>query len=379
MAANQDRGSERRGGFSLSRRVQLVPAVVIAATMLVGSGYVAPGQVGGGPVAAREQLYCPTSYQYDELNYDPFYGYSCPDGSPVIVVPWGMPDFDVEIGEIKVTQTSPNDSFYEDKGDQPTKYGGTGGQPTKGDYLGERGGVRSSPPPGEEKGGSAGQDDVEVEIGKIKVTPQPSPAECLRKGKDTALACVDLSPATCAVGILETLHCFEPDSITFPQSCHESYEATVRCLMNDRSLRSVSGEESAATADQATQSNGTSVSTPPTSTDRKAGSAKNGKGGKKSKSAKGSKGKNRSLAQVRVSTQDDAANRDRARANGHDRRGKGHQARGNSQDARGKGHNRGGNANTGHGKGKGAKDRGRGEHGRGHENNGHNGKGGKRR
>jgi hypothetical protein len=422
--------SRDRGSFRLSRRAQLIPAVVIAATMLVGSGYVAPAGLQGGPVDAGRAL---------GKCMDTMWGVVCEDGGGGgggggtgssagngAVDPWASP----------IDWGSPSDNWGSNSGlnCSATDYIGSaehGRSCGSGDVR--IGGIKVKPvPKGQPTGKSdvkigdvkvTPKDDVEVEIGEPKVTPKPTdsrsqaeacvrerrppvhktderrectsadrnPADasgstapphddapkqptkeeraaCIEKHLDALANCLDLSPYSCALGIGKAIACSPPGTISMPPRCFESHEKYIGCLMNDRSLRSVSAAELTATDEQAMRGNNSSVSaspagitTPTADIDRKPKSAKNGKSTKGKQGAKGGKGKKRSMVQVQ--------------GNRHDSHNK---ARANSNHGHGKKDTKRGTANNRHGKGKGQQAHAKGRQGHGNGPNNH-GKSGKRR
>jgi hypothetical protein len=388
FAWNQERsGAKRRGGHAggPSRRAQLVVAVSIAATMLVGSGYVAsPGTgFGGGPVMAGEDLNkCSHRTGHgDNLNECP------PPGggggtreSPLPSAGNGIRQtnqqeretWDAVLGNHRISLNQspaldPNSEYSRNK----RREGGQSGKP-KNEAV-ELGPIMVYP-------------SGEVDIGEISVTPNgdvyigdilvaeiseamledagtctceqanqqsDSYSELVWWGGGCA-ASTAASVVTC-LGIVPSLGTSTAGCVVsggaFVVSCGEFVDGILNKIINkpgSRTLR-MNATDAAQPANAAPSQNPSpSGATAAPEASRKAKARKGGKG------AKGGKGKKRSMAQVRVSSQDDDNNRAHARANDNEGRSKGHQARGNGHGkgaARGKDNNDRGRRQRNHGKG----------------------------
>jgi hypothetical protein len=398
--------------------VQLLMAALIAGGMLLGNAYVAPGGLGGGPVAAGADL-----NDGIDCRWDPW---SCVGGGSgggggggvddpfAPPIDWGTPadkwgpgsdascspstsngsaeygrrcdgGFDVSIGPIKEIKRRP----------------AVNGQANNGSSAGSNERTpNQSTGPAEGGSGAKGQEEVTFPIDYLEdLRPErenrlstydqlyPTASEdvptvqCSDELVDAGASCLDLSPFSCAKDLYRYTACASnvnnADVIVIKQ-CRTLKDAQEQWCGQDFY------DELAQDLDPGfripSPSNASPNSAGTTSGAASTRDERGPKRGQRGKGAKGNKGKKRSMIQTQDGDRDDREDRSHTRANDNRGHGKGHQARGNNHDARGKGQHNRGNARGNHGKskGKGAKDRGNSDHGRGH-GNGNHGKGGKRR
>jgi hypothetical protein len=375
--------TKRRGGHvgGPSRRAQLVVAVSIAATMVVGNGYVAPSQLGGGFAAAQggiiddhgfcqrieEVTYC-TEPEAINMSQRPPEPDEFADYTPSNPLPGSSPSDNRSGGNGQSSSTprvgQGRTSHVTTRNGQEctTRVIHDPGFPTT-RVESCRPIEKEEPKKKEPKKEESGVDDViqtiaetSCAVGIFKTT-----YECAlaigKKDPEKIVPCgadIALTGLACGAAIYIAIHGEDerPDAL-------DTSPRTLR-------MNATAGEQLASVA--ATSNAAPTVAAP--ARNEKAG----GKGGKRGKSAKGSKGKKRSMAQVRVSGQDSDNNRNHDRANGNKGGGQEHQTRANGH-GKGKGPQARGNGHQGHGKGT-ARGNGHNDHGRGQKNHG---KGGKRR